>query len=151
MGGAVIFVALLATLFTWLMQAYVLNPYGIGYLQTIVFILVIAALVQFVEIFLKKAMPPLYASLGIFLPLITTNCAVLGTAIMVQQKEYPLGTAMLYAMAASCGFMLALYFLAGIRMRLDTFRAPKSMAGTPQALIMAGLMSMCFMAFKGMI
>ena len=151
MGAAVIFVILLATLFTWLIQAHILIPFDLGYLQTIVFILVIAALVQFVEIFLKKMVPPLYAALGIFLPLITTNCAVLGVAIMVQRLEYSLATSMLYAAAASSGFLLALIFMAGIRMRLDTFRTPKSMAGTPQALIMAGLMSMAFMAFKGMI
>ncbi len=151
MGGAVIFVTILATLFTWLMQQYVLIPFKLGYLQTIVFILLIASLVQFVEIFLKKMIPPLYASLGIFLPLITTNCAVLGVAITVQRLEYDLMWSMLYAIAASLGFMLALVLMAGIRMRLDTCRVPKAMAGTPSALIMAGLMSMAFMAFKGMI
>ncbi len=151
MGAAVIFVIILATLFTWLIQAHVLVPYSLGYLQTIVFILVIAALVQFVEIFLKKMVPPLYASLGIFLPLITTNCAVLGVAIMVQRMEYSLTESLLYAVAASSGFLLALVLMSGIRERLDSFRLPKSMAGTPLALIMAGLMSMTFMAFKGMI
>jgi electron transport complex protein RnfA len=151
MGGAVIFVILLATLFTWIAQAYVLTPFGLGYLQTIAFILLIALLVQFVEIFLKKMVPPLYNSLGIFLPLITTNCCVLGVAIMVQRMQYSLATSMIYAMAASLGFMLALILMSGIRERLDTFRLPKAMAGTPLALIMAGLMSMTFMAFKGMI
>ena len=151
MGAAVIFVIILATLLTWLIQAHVLNPFDLGYLQTIVFILVIASLVQFVEIFLKKMVPPLYASLGIFLPLITTNCAVLGVAIMVQRMEYDLITSVLYAVAASSGFLLALVLMSGIRERLDTLRVPKAMVGTPIALIMAGLMSMTFMAFKGMI
>ena len=151
MGMAVIFVIILATLFTWLIQAHVLAPYSLEYLQTIVFILVIAALVQFVEIFLKKMIPPLYSALGIFLPLITTNCAVLGVAIMVQRLEFPLGTALLYAVASSSGFLLALILMSGIRERLDTCRVPKSMLGTPSALIMAGLMSLTFLAFKGMI
>ena len=151
MGAAVIFVILLATLFTWVAQVFVLVPYELAYLQTIVFILLIALLVQFVEIFLKKMIPPLYNSLGIFLPLITTNCAVLGVAIMVQRMEYGLMTSLLYAVAASSGFLLALILMSGIRERLDTFRVPRSMAGTPLALIMAGLMSMTFMAFKGMI
>ncbi len=151
MGSAVIFVILLATLFTWLLQSYVLVPFSLGYLQTICFILVIAALVQFVEIFLKKMVPPLYNSLGIFLPLITTNCAVLGVAIMVQRLEYGLVKSMLFAAASSTGFLLALVLMSGIREKLDTFRLPKAMVGTPSALIMAGLMSMTFMAFKGMI
>ena len=151
MGLAVFFVILLATLLTWLAQAYVLTPFNITFIQTIVFILLIAGLVQFVEIFLKKSIPPLYSALGIYLPLITTNCCVLGVAVMVQRLEYSLVTSMLFAAASSAGFLLALIFMSGIRMRLDTFRTPKSMAGTPQGLIMAGLMSMCFMAFKGMI
>ena len=136
MGGAVIFVIIVATACTWLMQRYVLEPFGLGYLQTIVFIVVIASLVQFVEMFLKKMVPPLYAALGIFLPLITTNCAVMGVAILVQREEYDLLTSVLYG--------------AGIRERLDTCRLPKAMAGTPIALIMAGLMSLAFMGFKGM-
>ena len=151
MGAAVIFVIFLSTILTWLAQTYVLVPFSLGYLQTIVFILLIALLVQFVEIFLKKMVPPLYNSLGIFLPLITTNCCVLGVTIMVQRMEYSLLTSMFFAMAASLGFMLALILMSGIRERLDTFRLPKAMAGTPLALIMAGLMSMAFMAFKGMI
>jgi electron transport complex protein RnfA len=151
MGVAVIFVIILATLLTWLFQTMVLIPLDIVYLQTIVFILVIAALVQFVEIFLKKAIPPLYRALGIFLPLITTNCAVLGVAIMVQRMEYSLVTSLIYATATSSGFLLALVFMSGVRERLDTFRMPKSLLGTPSALIMAGLMSLTFMAFKGMI
>lgn len=150
MGGAVVFVTIMATLCTWLMQKYVLNPFDLGYLQTIVFILVIASLVQFVEMFLKKMVPPLYAALGIFLPLITTNCAVMGVAILVQREAFDLGTALLYSVASSAGFMLALVLMAGIRERLDTCRVPKAMMGTPIALIMAGLMSLAFMAFKGM-
>ena len=144
MGSAVIFVIFMATLCTWLMQRYVLVPFELGYLQTIVFILVIAGLVQFVEMFLKKVLPPLYSALGIFLPLITTNCAVMGVTILVQREEYDLTTSLLYAVASSLGLM------AGIRERLDTCRVPKALMGTPIALIMAGLMSLAFMAFKGM-
>lgn len=150
MGSAVIFVIVVSTVFTWLMQKCVLDPLGLGYLQTIVFIVVIAALVQFVEMFLKKVAPPLYAALGIFLPLITTNCAVMGVAILVQREEYNLLTSVLYGLASSLGFTLALLLMAGIRERLDTCRLPKAMAGTPIALIMAGLMSLAFMGFKGM-
>ena len=146
MGSAVIFVIFMATLCTWLMQRYVLVPFELGYLQTIVFILVIAGL----EMFLKKAIPPLYSALGIFLPLITTNCAVMGVTILVQREEYDLTTSLLYAVASSLGFMLALILMAGIRERLDTCRVPKALMGTPIALIMAGLMSLAFMAFKGM-
>lgn len=150
MGSAVVFVIFMSTLCTWLMQRYVLSPFHIDYLQTIVFILVIAALVQFVEMFLKKLLPPLYAALGIFLPLITTNCAVMGVAILVQREDYDLPTALLYAVASSLGFLLALILMAGIRERLDTCRVPKALTGTPVALITAGLMSLAFMAFKGM-
>ena len=150
MGSAVIFVIVVSTFFTWLMQKCVLDPLGLGYLQTIVFIVVIAALVQFVEMFLKKMLPPLYAALGIFLPLITTNCAVMGVAILVQREEYDLLTSVLYGLASSMGFTLALLLMSGIRERLDTCRLPKAMAGTPIALIMAGLMSLAFMGFKGM-
>lgn len=150
MGGAVVFVIIVATLCTWLMQKYVLDPYGLGYLQTIVFIVVIASLVQFVEMFLKKAMPPLYAALGIFLPLITTNCAVMGVAILVQREGYDLLESLVWGLAYGLGFVLALLLMAGIRERLDTCRLPKVMAGTPIALVMAGLMSLAFMGFKGM-
>lgn len=150
MGSAVVFVIFMATLCTWAMQKYVLVPFNIEYLQTIVFILVIASLVQFVEMFLRKMVPPLYSALGIFLPLITTNCAVMGVTILVQREEYDLGTSLLYAVAASAGFLLALILMAGIRERLETCRVPKAMIGTPIALIMAGLMSLAFMAFKGM-
>ncbi len=151
MGAAVIFVAVMATIFTWFMQKFVLTPYGIEYLQTIVFILVIASLVQFVEMFLKKMVPPLYKSLGIFLPLITTNCAVLGIAILVQRQEYDFFTSIFYAFSASIGFMLALILMAGIREKLDVSYVPKSLAGTSIGLVMAGIMSLAFLAFKGMI
>ena len=151
MGAAVIFVAVMATAFTWIMQKWVLEPYGLGYLQTLVFILVIAALVQFVEMFLKKMVPPLYKALGIFLPLITTNCAVLGIAILVQRKEFGLGMSLYYSFVASMGFTLALMLMAGIRERLVIARLPKSLQGTSIGLVMAGLMSLTFFAFKGMI
>ena len=151
MGAAVIFVTIMATLFTHVIQQYVLVTFHLAYLQTIVFILVIAALVQFVEMFLKKMVPPLYKSLGIFLPLITTNCAVLGVAILVQRKEYDLVTSVLYAVAAATGFLLALILMAGIRERFEITRIPRSMRGVPIGLVMAGLMSLAFMAFKGMI
>ena len=150
MGGAVVFVTVVATIFTWLMQHHVLNPLDLGYLQTIVFIVVIASLVQFVEMFLKKMVPPLYSSLGIFLPLITTNCAVMGVAILVQREGYTLLESIYYSFGYSLGFFLALMLMAGIRERLDTCRLPKTMVGTPIALVMAGIMSLAFMAFKGM-
>ncbi|GAB7081341.1 electron transport complex protein RnfA [Megalodesulfovibrio paquesii] len=151
MGAAVIFVMIMATMFTWIIQKYVMLRFGLEYLQTIVFILVIASLVQFVEMFLKKAAPPLYKSLGIFLPLITTNCAVLGVAILVQRKEFDFMTSLLYSIAAGVGFLLALVVLAGIRERFVITRLPRSMQGVSIGLIMAGIMSLAFMAFKGMI
>ena len=151
MGAAVVFVATLATAITWAVQKYLLVPNNLGYLQTVAFILVIAALVQFVEMFLKKTMPPLYKSLGIFLPLITTNCAVLGIAIIVQRQEYGFVKSVVFALASGFGFMLALIILSAIRERLDMSRVPATLRGTPIALIMAGLMSLAFFAFKGMI
>ncbi len=151
MGGAVVFVTIMASLFTWLLSEFFLRPFSLEYLQTIFFILVIASLVQFVEMFLKKMIPPLYSSLGIFLPLITTNCAVMGVALLIQRETYDLSTALLFALASSLGFVIALVLLAGIRERLETCRVPKSLTGTPIGLIMAGLMSLSFMAFKGMI
>ncbi|MBC7354789.1 MAG: electron transport complex, RnfABCDGE type, subunit [Desulfomicrobiaceae bacterium] len=151
MGAAVVFVTVLATVFTFLIQKYIMNPFHLGYLQTIVFIIVIASLVQFVEMFLKKMVPPLYKSLGIFLPLITTNCAVLGVAILVQRKEFDLWTSFLYSIAASLGFLLAIVLMAGIRERFVVTRLPRSMQGVPSGLVMAGIMSLAFLAFKGMI
>ncbi|GAB1410451.1 RnfABCDGE type electron transport complex subunit A [Desulfovibrionales bacterium] len=151
MGAAVLFVTVLATVITYLFQEYVMVPLHLEYLQTIFFILVIAALVQFVEMFLKKMVPPLYKSLGIFLPLITTNCAVLGVAILVHRLEYDLWKATLYSIAASLGFLLAIVLMAGIRERFAITRIPRSMQGVPSGLIMAGIMSLAFLAFKGMI
>ncbi|MDD3313134.1 RnfABCDGE type electron transport complex subunit A [Pseudodesulfovibrio sp.] len=151
MGSAVVFVMFMATGLTWLVQYKLLVPMGIGYLQTLAFILVIAALVQFVEMFLKKMVPPLYKSLGIFLPLITTNCAVMGVALIVQREEFGLVKSVMFALASGLGFMLALVLLAGIRERLAVRRLPVAMRGTPIGLVMAGLMSLAFFAFKGMI
>ena len=151
MGSAVIFVTVMATMFTWMAQKYLLDPFELGYLQTLAFILIIAALVQFVEMFLKKAIPPLYASLGIFLPLITTNCCVMGVTLMVQRDALGLMDSLIYAFATGAGFLLALILMAGVRERLETCRVPKAMQGTPIALIMAGIMALTFMAFKGMV
>lgn len=150
MGVAVIFVTFMATLFTWSVQKYLLVPLNLVYLQTLVFILLIASLVQFVEMFLKKMIPSLYASLGIFLPLITTNCAVMGIAILVQREGYSLFISLSYAIGYGIGFLLALLLMAGVRERLETYRIAKAMAGTPVAFIMAGIMALAFMTFKGM-
>jgi electron transport complex protein RnfA len=151
MGGAVVFVAVMAAAITWLVQEYVLAPFGLDFLQTLAFILVIAALVQFVEMFLKKVIPPLYKSLGIFLPLITTNCAVMGIALICQREEFGFVKTVMFSFASGLGFMLALVLLAGIREKLAVRRLPIAMRGTPIGLIMAGLMSLAFFAFKGMI
>lgn len=151
MGGAVIFVIIVATACTWLMQRYVLEPFGLGYLQTIVFIVVIASLVQFVEMFLKKMVPPLYAALGIFLPLITTNCAVLGAAISNIDNGYSFIGSMVYGVGAGVGYTLAIVLFASIRERLDaTAQCPKCFEGFPIALISAALLAMSFMGFSGL-
>lgn len=149
MGMAVTFVMVIATFATWLVQNYVLMPLGLGYLQTIAFILVIAILVQMLEIVMKKVSPSLYAALGVFLPLITTNCAVLGVAIIVAQKDMPLLQAVVYAFATALGFTLALVIMAGIRQQLELADVPRSMRGVPIALIVAGLLAMAFMGFSG--
>ena len=151
MGMAVTVVMALATLVTWCIQQYVLVPFGIGYMQTITFILVIAALVQMVEIVLKKVSPALYQALGIFLPLITTNCAVLGVAIITIQKNFDLLTGVIYAVAAALGFALALVLFAGIRERLEVEDTPEGMRGVPIALITAGLLAMAFMGFANVV
>ncbi len=151
MGGAVIFVASMATAFTWPIQKYILNPQGLGYLQTIVFIVVIASLVQFVEMFLKKVIPPLYRSLGLFLPLITTNCAVLGLAILCQRNEYGFFKSVFFTFASGIGFMLALLIISSLRERFEISAIPAALRGVPIALIMAGMMSMTFFAFRGMV
>lgn len=149
MSGAVAFVLVLATLVTYLLQYYVLNPLDLGYLQTIAFILVIAALVQLVEIILKKVSPSLYQALGVFLPLITTNCAVLGVAILVIQKEFNLMMGVWYALSTALGFGLALVIFAGIRGQLNLVSVPKGMQGMSIALVTAGLLAMAFMGFSG--
>lgn len=149
MSGAVAFVLVLATLVTYLLQYYVLNPLNLGYLQTIAFILVIAVLVQLVEIILKKVSPSLYQALGVFLPLITTNCAVLGVAILVIQKEFNLMMGVWYALSTALGFGLALVIFAGIREQLNLVSVPKGMQGMSIALVTAGLLAMAFMGFSG--
>lgn len=149
MGAAVTFVTTLATVVTWLLQKFVLDPLELSYLQTIAFILVIAFLVQMLEIIMKKITPALYSSLGVFLPLITTNCAVLGVAILVIQKGYTLMESVTYGFSTSLGFTLALWIFAGIREQLDLTDLPKGMQGVPIALICAGLLAMAFMGFSG--
>ena len=149
MGAAVAFVLTLATIVTFLLQQYVLVPLYIEYLQTISFILVIASLVQMVEIILKKISPPLYQALGIFLPLITTNCAVLGVAILVIQKQFSLIESVIYAFSTAIGFALALIVFAGLREQLALTNVPKGMRGMSIVLITAGLLSLAFMGFSG--
>lgn len=149
MGAAVAFVMTLSTVVTFLIQQYILTPLGLQYLQTLAFILVIAALVQMVEIILKKASPALYQALGIFLPLITTNCAVLGVAILVIQKDYNLLESIVYAFSTALGFALALVVFAGIREQLSMVRIPKGMQGMAIVLVTAGLLSLAFMGFSG--
>lgn len=150
MGGAVLFVMTLATIVTWILQYYVLNPFGLGFLQTIVFILVIAALVQMVEIILKKVSPPLYQALGVFLPLITTNCAVLGVAILTIQREFNLLEGVVFAIANAIGFTLAIVLFSGIREHLDLMEVPKGMRGVPIAMVVAGILALAFMGFTGL-
>lgn len=149
MGAAVTFVIVLATTVTWLLQEYVLIPLGIEFMQTIVFILVIAALVQMLEIILKKIAPALYSALGVFLPLITTNCAVLGVAIYVVRNDLDLASSLVYAFATAVGYSMAICIFAGIREQLAWTNVPKVMRGVPIALICAGLLAMAFMGFSG--
>lgn len=151
MSCAVTVVMVIATAVTWPLYTYLLAPNGLSYLQTIVFILVIAALVQLLETVLRKYMPPLYNSLGIYLPLITTNCAVLGVAIMVIQKEYNLLESVVFAGSTALGFGLALTIFAGIREHLELVSIPKGMQGSPIALVTAGLLAMAFMGFSGIV
>lgn len=151
MGAAVLFVLTLSTTVTYLIQHYVLVPFGIGFLQTIIYILVIAALVQMVEIILKKVSPALYQALGIFLPLITTNCAILGVAILVIQKEFNLIESVVFAISNALGFGLALIIFSGLREHLDLVDIPEEMKGVPIALIVAGLLSLAFMGFAGIV
>ena len=149
MGAAVAFVLTLATIVTYLLQTYVLNPFGLQYLQTLSFILVIASLVQMVEIVLKKVSPALYQALGIFLPLITTNCAVLGVAILVIQKDFSLIQSIVYAFSTAIGFAVAMVVFAGLREQLSLVRVPKGMQGMAIVLVTAGLLSLAFMGFSG--
>lgn len=149
MGAAVTFVLTLSTIVTYVIQKFVLDPFGLAYLQTIAFILVIAALVQMVETILKKVSPALYQALGVFLPLITTNCCVLGVAILVIQYDYNLLTGVIYAISTALGFALALIVFAGIREQLSLVNIPKGMQGMAIALVTAGLLAMAFMGFSG--
>ena len=151
MGGAVIFVITLASGVTGLIYKYILQAFHVEYLETIVFILVIAALVQFVEMFLKKAMPSLYQALGVYLPLITTNCAVLGVAITNVQKEYGILTGMVNGFATALGFTIAIVILAGIREKMEYNDVPESFKGMPIVLVTAGLMAIAFCGFAGLI
>jgi electron transport complex protein RnfA len=164
MGLAVTAVLVVATLVTFIIQKYVLDVFGLGYLQTIVFILVIASLVQMIEIVLKHSMPSLYQALGVFLPLITTNCCILGVALIVADSEQLLQklpgdgalsanllTGTLYALATAIGFGLALVLFAGIREQLALAKVPKAMQGTPIALLTAGLLALAFMGFSGVV
>ncbi len=151
MSGAVLFVMTIATIVTWLIQTYILIPFGITFLQTIFFILVIAALVQMVELILKKVSPPLYQALGIFLPLITTNCAVLGVAIQTHSKNFDLMESVVFAIANAIGFALAMILFAGLREHMDLMRVPKGMKGVPIALVVAGILAMAFLGFSGLV
>ena len=148
MGIAVTFVMVAASALTWLVNEYIIA--NAPYLQTIAFILVIAALVQFIEMFVRKAVPALYAALGIYLPLITTNCAVLGVTMINVQRDYSFGTSLWYSFAAALGFMLAIVLFAGVRERLETAKIPKYLKGFPIALISAGLLSIAFLGFQGL-
>jgi electron transport complex protein RnfA len=149
MGLSVIFVMTIATAITYVVQYGILNPLDLGYLQTIVFILVIASLVQFLELFLRKFAPPLYRALGIFLPLITTNCAILGVALIVILGEMTFIQALVFGIASASGFTLALILMAGIRERWEISDIPQFLRGTALALITAGLMSLIFFGFIG--
>lgn len=151
MGTAVTFVMVLATAVTWPVQIYLLNKNNIGYLQTVVFILVIASLVQLVEMILKKYMPPLYKSLGVFLPLITTNCAVLGVTIMNIDNDYTYVQSIFNSLGAGLGFLLAMVLFAGIRQKIETCDVPEVFKGVPIVLVAASLLSVAFMGFSGVV
>ncbi|MEZ3468834.1 MAG: electron transport complex protein RnfA [Schaedlerella sp.] len=151
MGGAVIFVISIASLVTSIIYKFILVPTHVEYLQTIVFILVIAALVQFVEMFLKKSMPPLYNALGVYLPLITTNCAVLGVALTNVQKSYSILEGLIYGIGTAVGFTVAIVLMAGIREKIEYNDITESFQGTPIVLVTAGLMAIAFFGFSGLI
>ena len=151
MSVAVIFVMTRATLVTWPIQTYILDPNGLGYLQTIVFILIIAALVQFVEIFLKKYVPSLYSALGIYLPLITTNCAVLGVTVLNIDEGYNFIESIVNTIGAGFGFMLAMAIFAGVRGRMETSDVPKFLQGLPIVLVAASIVACSFLGFQGLV
>ncbi len=151
MTGAVIFVMVLATTITYLIQHLILDPFNLKFLQTVSFILIIASLVQLVEIVLKKVSPPLYQALGIFLPLITTNCAIMGVALLAVQKDLNLIQSVLFAFANALGFGLALVLFAGIRQHLEMVKVPKGMRGVPIAFVVGGILAMAFMGFAGLV
>ena len=150
MGVAVTFVMGLASAITWLVNTFILIPFDLGYMQTVAFILVIASLVQFIEMFLQKAMPSLYTALGVYLPLITTNCAVLGVALLNIQNNYNFISSVVYGITGGLGFLLAIVLFASIRERLVFADYPKSFEGFPIALVTAGLMALAFMGFSGL-
>lgn len=151
MGAAVIFVMLVATAVTWPIQYYILNKTGLGYMQTIVFILVIAALVQFIEIFLKKYIPSLHSSLGVYLPLITTNCAVLGVTINNITDAYTFTQSMVSSLGCGLGFLLAMVIFSGIRSKIDESAVPESLKGLPVTLIAASFLALSFLGFDGIV
>lgn len=151
MTGAVTFVMVIATIVTYLIQHYILEPLGVGFMQTVSYILVIASLVQLVEIMLKKVSPALYQALGIFLPLITTNCAILGVAILAFQKDFDLAKSVVYAFANAIGFGLALVAFSGIREQLELADIPEGMKGVPVAFVIAGILAMAFMGFANIV
>ena len=151
MGAAVIFVVTLASIFTWTVYHYVLKPYDLGFIQTLVFILIIAALVQFVEIFIKKQSKSLYNALGIFLPLITTNCAVMGIALLNIKNDYTFVEMLIFSFSSASGFALAIILFAGVRERMMLSPIPRAMQGTAIALVTAGIMSLAFLGFSGMV
>ena len=150
MGIAVTFVMGLASAITWLVNTFILGPLSLGYMQTVAFILVIASLVQFIEMFLQKSMPTLYTALGVYLPLITTNCAVLGVALLNIQNNYNFISSVVYGITGGLGFLLAIVLFASIRERLVFAEYPKSWDGFPIALVTAGLMALAFMGFSGL-
>ena len=151
MSFAVIFVMLMATAATWPIFYYILDPLQLGYMQTVIFILVIAALVQLVEMILKKFMPPLYRSLGVFLPLITTNCAILGVVVLNITKTYTFSQSMVNSLGAGLGYLLAMVLFSGVRSRVDTADVPECFKGIPITLVAAAIMSVSFMGFTGMV
>ncbi len=151
MSFAVIFVMLMATAATWPIFYYILDPMELGYMQTVIFILVIAALVQLVEMILKKFVPPLYRSLGVFLPLITTNCAILGAVVLNITKTYTFSQSMVNSLGAGLGYLLAMVLFSGVRSRVDTADVPECFKGIPITLVAAAIMSVSFMGFTGMV